>query len=152
MDDRKITNHYYFGDLGFVAWLLIFSGGLGLVILILAASRGIIAAIVILTGLIVTGLIILGIILALVVQAQTTKQAAKRAVIEHAQIRANTDENLALLEQQFKVQYMAGRAQNENIRALRSEVATYRGLPAPADEAGGFVFDEDLYDQLEIDR
>ena len=150
MDERKVTNHWHFGDLGLNALMLIILAGTGLVLLVLMAIQGIVAAIVSLAVLATLFLITFGVILALAIMAQVHKHEQRRAEAEQARFRDNTKENLANLELQARAQLAQARAQGEQWKVIRNEVDTRQKLlPAGNGDAVGFDFSDIDFSELE---
>lgn len=151
-DEKNVTNHFHFADLGFGVYMLLVLLGLAFALLILGVKNGEIIAIVLATALSVLGLVGIGVAITLFIISRAHKHEERRAAAEQARFRDDTKQNLAMLELQARAQLTQARTQNEQWKVVRGEMDTMRKmLPAPEDNGAdvGFVFDESLFDELD---
>jgi Na+-transporting methylmalonyl-CoA/oxaloacetate decarboxylase gamma subunit len=116
----------------------------GLVFLGVGVSKGDPIALVILGGVVVlgVGLIFVGLTIGIIAFANWSQ--ARREIMEQARFRDNTKENLALMQATAKTQSV------QNSMLLRQAREAQRQLPAPAEDTPSIIFDEGIFDELEM--
>ena len=151
MDEKKVTNHYHFADLGLGVYMVLVLVGVGLVILGLGVSRGnpwAIALAAVLGTLILTGI---GFLASEFARSRAAKQEVERSKVERIRDLDNIKENLAMMEAQSRAQLVQGRAQTEGWKTVERQVRTQNLLAGGnhQDEPEGIVFDDSLFDELD---
>ncbi len=151
MDEKKVTNHYHFADLGFGVYMILVLVGSGLVVLALGVSKGNPWAIAISAVLVTLVLLSIGFALSEIARSRAARQEVERSKVERVRDLDDTRESLAMMQMMAQAQLAQGRAQTEGWKTVERQVRTQNLLAGGnhQDEPEGIVFDDSLFDELD---
>jgi hypothetical protein len=123
----------------------------GLFALWKGVSDGEPVAFVALGGVATLALVLIGVALAIGIIAFASWSETRRELRAQARFQQNTAENLAQMEAMAKVQIQQARAQaTHNSMLLKQAREAQRQLPAPAEDVPSIIYDEGIFDELEM--
>jgi len=150
MEEKKVTNHYHFADLGFGVYMIFVVIGVVIVSLAVGVKNGDPWAIAIAAVLVTLVLVLFGVLISEIIRSRANRQEVERSKVERVRELDDTHENLAMMEMMSRAQLAQGRAQTEGWRTVNQQVRAQALLTGgDNNEVDGIVFDDSLFDELD---
>lgn len=148
MDDKRITQHFHFSDIGAAVMFALAGLGAGVYLLYRGIEARSPVAYLVLGGLVFMVVAGIGGGAVLFVMRQVVKAEEKRSLVEQGRFRDNAIQDMGIMSAMQKVQ------NQQNAMLLKQAREAQRSLPAPEGDVidvAGFQYSESLFDDIEME-
>jgi multisubunit Na+/H+ antiporter MnhG subunit len=151
MEEKKVTNHYHFADLGLGVYMIFALVGVVVVALALGVKGGDPWAIAISAVLVTLVLVLFGVLISEIIRSRANRQEVERSKVERVRELDDTRENLAVMKMMADAQLAGQRTQTEGWKTVNQQVKAQNLLTGGnnSDEGDGIIFDDPLFDELD---